>query len=185
MALDIAPSNVMAYTIQAIITPDSMPLAGNFDAESIQLSNTLTIVPLRDAIREDLGIPSFPLTDDEVSEVPSSLDQLGAKLSRGDHLVVYVELEIFGGVGNQAMIAWENGIRTDGPICARSAINEGLLLLGVSNSQQTPFSLMLILPVTSFCSSQIPAILFNKFLSHPELSWVSFIIQRIFRQDAT
>lgn len=121
----------MAYTIQAIITSDSTSL-GDLNERAIDLPQRLKIIPLNKELRQQFHIPWLPFTDEGFTESPTGIEQLGKMLSLEGCDVIYVEAELFGGNGMQAAIVWKGGIRTHGPVCGSSAINDALKLLGVS-----------------------------------------------------
>jgi hypothetical protein len=84
---------------------------------------------LVDAVAGDCGIPSLPLTDDQLDALPA-IAKLGEKLS-GSGKVAYVEAEFFGGVGTQANCLFAIGRLVSGPTVHEHAINEALRFVGV------------------------------------------------------
>ena len=119
----------MTYTIQAIITTDTTSL-GDLTERAIDLPQRLKMIPLREGLRQQFQIPWLPFTDEGFTETPPGIEQLGSRLSLEGRAVIYVEAEFFGGDGSQAMIVWKGGVRTHGPICGSSAINEALPVTG-------------------------------------------------------
>ena len=123
----------MSYTLQAfvgssqVLRADAVP-----GATVLPLDGTLAILPLAGKVASDCGIPSLPLTDEQLDALPA-IARLGEKLSAFGK-VVYVEAEFFGGVGMQANCLFENGRLVSGPAVHERAINEALRFVGVKIS---------------------------------------------------
>jgi hypothetical protein len=121
------------YTLQAIVgSRESLRSAALERLITVALTDHLVMVPLTDDVLEHYHIPSLPLTDGDGADVvvPPSLDLLCAKLS-AHGLIVYVEAEFFGGVGEQAHVLFQDGVALGPPIMANDAINRALRHLGV------------------------------------------------------
>jgi hypothetical protein len=86
-------------------------------------------LPATDALDDELGGGEMP--HEEFWRLTQGLARLGAELSHGGP-VAYVETDYFGGSGDQAAMAWEEGEVVSEPSKRRmGAINHALLHLGV------------------------------------------------------
>jgi hypothetical protein len=120
----------MSYTLQAYIG-DAQLMNGDLlgNAAVRPLHGSLAILPLVQVLAEHVGVPSLPLTDERFDALPA-ICEIGGRLSRAGR-VVYVEAELFGGVGTQANCLFENGSLVSRPTVHENAINEALKFLGV------------------------------------------------------
>jgi len=122
----------MSYTLQAIVgnVDVLVPLAG--DLPVVVLPQGKVMIPLGTDVREKAGaIPWLPLTDDALGAFPEALSALCKKLSANGR-VVYLEAELFGGAGTQAMLVAERGEIIEGPRVDVDAINTALQAIGVA-----------------------------------------------------
>ena len=86
-------------------------------------------LPATDALDDELGGGEIP--HEEFWRLTQGLARLGVELSRGGR-VAYVETDYFGGSGDQAAMAWEDGEVLSAPSRTRmGAINSALLRLDV------------------------------------------------------
>ena len=122
----------MSYVIQAIVAKAGVMRAQVAHVRTVRIGQDLEMAPLTSDLREQLGIPFCPLTDDD-AEVPSLPESIGAlcnSLSENGSLA-YIEAEIFGGVGMQASAVFRDGLLAASPVVSDRAINQALRALGV------------------------------------------------------
>ena len=121
----------MSYTMQGIVGDEQVLAAAAFGAlGAVRLPQGKALMLFTDRVREQLGLSFLPLTDEGESQLPASIRDICARLSRAGK-VAYIEAELFGGLGTQATAIWERGELIVPPIISRTAINEGLRALGV------------------------------------------------------
>src|SRR6187402_1891660 len=127
----------MAYTLQAFIGDVSTLTDVLGVLPSLRLPQNKLLNPLTSSVRAAAGgIPFLPFTDEGSTAVPEALSTLSETLSLNG-IVAYVEAEIFGGSGAQAMFVAERGRLLLGPIVADHAINAALRAIGVVNDGST------------------------------------------------
>jgi hypothetical protein len=123
----------MSYTLQAFLGSSHVLRASEVPSATVlPLNDTLAILPLVEIVAGGCGIPSLPLTDEQLDALPA-IARLGERLSTLGK-VVYVEAEFFGGVGMQANCLFESGRLVSGPAIHERAINEALRFVGVAIS---------------------------------------------------
>jgi hypothetical protein len=94
---------------------------------TVRLQCGLAMWPIDSTYQEQHSITLLPLTDEGLEEIPESIAEIAAPLSR----CAYVEAEFFGGNGVQAFAMFSQG-RLDGGIAVgKSVINDALRMLGV------------------------------------------------------
>lgn len=121
----------MSYTMQGIVGDEQvLAAAAAFASGAVRLPQGKALVLFTDRVREQHGVSFLPLTDEHERELPQSIREICARLSRAGK-IAYIEAELFGGLGTQAAAVWENGALVQPPIVSRTAINEGLRALGV------------------------------------------------------
>lgn len=120
----------MGYTIQSIVAaPGVFPLDLPMCLTMVQLSGDAQMIPLGAAARKYYQIPFLPLTDEGDNELPQSIRDVVTQLSVSGDLV-YIEAEIFGGMGIQAYVLVGAGGRIGSVVLAPDAINAALRSLG-------------------------------------------------------
>jgi hypothetical protein len=98
-------------------------------ARIASLEQGFGFLPATDVLDDELGRGEMP--HDEFWRLTDGLARLGAELSRGGR-VAYVETDYFGGSGDQAAMAWEDGEVLSAPHKARiGAIHGALMWLDV------------------------------------------------------
>jgi len=98
----------------------------------VSLEQGFGFLPATDALDDELGGGDAP--HEEFWRLTTGLARLGAEMSRGGR-VAYVETDYFGGSGDQAAMAWENGEVLSEPWKTRmGAIDDALLRLGVERA---------------------------------------------------
>lgn len=122
----------MGYTLQGFIGSFNVlkTLGVRFrTAKVISLSDELALVPLDDALQEEINQGTEQLLDpwDILTE---QIESAGCELSRHG-IVAYVEADYFGGTGDQSCIVWEKGKEQLRETRAAKAINHALQRLGV------------------------------------------------------
>ena len=121
----------MSYMLQAIVgSRGALDGARSEHLVTIDMTDTLKMVPLTTEVRQCHNIPFLLLTDDGVEVLPQSLDLLCRKLSRHG-LIAYVEAEFFGGCGAQAHVLFKDGVALGSPVIAEDAINQALRHFGI------------------------------------------------------
>jgi hypothetical protein len=122
----------MSYTLQAIIAKKGILDKSLIEGASIvPLRQGYEMIPLTRSFIDKFQIPSLPLTDDCPIPFPESIRTFCIRLSKEQQLA-YVEAELFGGAGTQASVVFNHGGIEFGPVTDISAINQALILLGVT-----------------------------------------------------
>lgn len=122
----------MAYTLQALIAKSGV--LGSFPINSgvlVPLTQGFEMLPFTSEFIQKHQISFLPLTDEGDEQLPENVKALCSKFSMGGQ-VAYVEAEFFGGDGAQGCALFKNGEMAFGPLVNDAAINEALVILGVS-----------------------------------------------------
>jgi hypothetical protein len=121
----------MGYTLQAIVGHTTVLEGVHGDLPLVALGEGMAMIPLSESIRSGVGgIPFLPFTDEGIEFIPKALEELCKRLSAAGR-VAYLEAELFGGDGTQAMFLLDHELLVQGPVVAPDAINQALRALGV------------------------------------------------------
>jgi len=103
-----------------------------FSAQALifELAHTIELLPLTKSLRAEIGLPFLPLTDCGEIELPIGPRDVFARASSGGKLA-YVEAEIFGGVGAQAHVLFQDGVKVSEANVGQGVINDALRFIGV------------------------------------------------------
>jgi hypothetical protein len=121
----------MGYTLQALIgnvqiIQDHIPT----EAIAILLDQGFAMIPLTEDVSKQFGLEFLSLVDAGHMDLPPRFLDFCCDLSKAGKLA-YVEAEFFGGVGTQACVLFDQGVKSGSFTISPRAINEGLRALGV------------------------------------------------------
>lgn len=131
------------HTVEAIIAKEEVikDIEERFIiAKSIPLAQNYAMVPLTDALKEDLEdlIQKEQIIYDCFEKLSGSIIEVITN-TQGPYKIAYIETEYFGGEGVQAAIVWEDGKVIYGPNSSEfidNPINEALRIIGVRKIKQ-------------------------------------------------
>ncbi len=125
----------MSYTLQAVVAK-----SGSFSEnlpEQLQVLNLrcgIDMIPITTGARHLYDIPSLPLIDGVVENIPIGLVKFCETLSNNCK-AAYIEAEFFGGTGLQAQLLLLEGKIISPVVTSQEAINEALRFLGVTTGK--------------------------------------------------